>query len=213
MINILLVDDHELVRTGIRRLLNDVRGLKVVAEAETGEEALDLARKKRPNVVLMDLNMPGMGGLEATRRIVQSAEKAKVIILTVHTDDPFPSQLIKAGASGYLSKGCSIDEMVEAIKEVNAGKRYLSPAVAQSLAFSLLPGGENSPFDGLSQRELQVLMLLLEGEKMTTISEKLCLSPKTISTYRYRLYGKLGVHSDAELARMAVRHGLVDTPK
>lgn len=209
MINVLLVDDHELVRTGIRRLLTDVKGIKVYAEVDSGEAAIAAVRQTRPDVILMDVSMPGIGGLEATRRLTQSHPELKVIILTVHTDDPFPSQLLKAGAVGYLSKGCNVDEMIHAIRQVAAGKRYISPTIAQSLALSLLPGAE-SPFERLSQRELQVMMMLMQGHKMCDISTKLCLSPKTISTYRYRLYEKLGVHNDAELTRLAMRHGMLD---
>ncbi len=209
MINVLLVDDHELVRTGIRRLLTDVKGIKVYAEVDSGEAAIAAVRETRPDVMLMDVSMPGIGGMEATRRLTHSYPDLKVIILTVHTDDPFPGQLLKAGAMGYLSKGCNVDEMIHAIRQVAAGKRYISPSVAQSLALSLLPGAE-SPFERLSQRELQVMMMLMQGNKMCDISTKLCLSPKTISTYRYRLYEKLGVHNDAELTRLAMRHGMLD---
>jgi two-component system invasion response regulator UvrY len=209
MINVLLVDDHELVRTGIRRLLSDVRGIKVYAEATTGEEAIQAVREKVPDIVLMDVSMPGIGGMEATRRLTQSHPDLKVIILTIHTEDPFPTQLMKAGAMGYLTKGCSIDEMVTAIRQVAEGQRYIGTAVAQNLALSLLPG-ENSPFDKLSQRELQVLMMLMQGTKLSVIAEKLCLSPKTISTYRYRLHDKLGVRSDAEMTKLAMRYGMLN---
>lgn len=210
MINVLLVDDHDLVRTGIRRLLDDVSGIRVFAEAEDGETAIKEVRKKRPDVILMDVSMPGIGGLEATRKIKQIDEALPIIILTVHSDDPFPTSLIKAGASGYLHKSCSIDEIVTAIKEVYAGRRYISSEIAQSLALSLLPGNESSPFDNLSQREMQVMFMLVQGNKVQDISEKLCLSPKTISTYRYRLFDKLAVRSDAELTRLAMRYGMLD---
>lgn len=197
-----------MVRTGIRRLLSDVRDIKVYAEATTGEEAIQAVREKVPDIVLMDVSMPGIGGMEATRRLTQSYPDLKVIILTIHTEDPFPTQLMKAGAMGYLTKGCSIDEMVTAIRQVADGQRYIGTAVAQNLALSLLPG-ENSPFDKLSQRELQVLMMLMQGTKLSVIAEKLCLSPKTISTYRYRLHDKLGVRSDAEMTKLAMRYGML----
>ncbi len=208
MIRVLLVDDHELVRTGIRRLLNDTIGIKVYHEVESGEAAIEAVAHERPDVVLMDVSMPGMGGLEATRRLARAYPGVKVIILTVHTDDPFPSQLLKAGAVGYLSKGCSVQEMVTAIRKVGTGERYISPDVAQSLAISLLPGND-SPFAKLSRRELQVLMMLMQGHKLAEISDKLCLSPKTVSTYRHRLYEKLGVRNEAELTRLAMRHGVI----
>jgi two-component system invasion response regulator UvrY len=210
MINVLLVDDHELVRTGIRRLLEDINGIKVYAEAESGEEALRQARKKRPDVVLMDVSMPGIGGLEATRKLMQLYPDLPIIIVTVHTDDPFPSSLLKAGASGYLHKGCSVDEIVTAIRSVHGGKRYISADIAQNLALSLLPGNDKSPFELLSQREMQVMIMLVQGNKVHEISEKLCLSPKTISTYRTRLFEKLRVGNDAELTRLAMHHGILD---
>lgn len=210
MIKVMLVDDHDLVRTGIRRLLSDIRGIKVDSEAKSGEEALELVRRKRPDVVLMDVSMPGIGGMEATRKLTKAYPELRVIVLTVHIDDPFPTRLLQAGASGYLTKASSVDEMVQAIEDVAAGKRYISPEIAQSLALSMLPGGEGSPFDKLSQREMQILLMLTQGEKPKTIADKLHLSPKTISTYRYRLYGKLAVRNDAEMTRMAIRHGLMD---
>jgi len=209
-IKVLLVDDHELVRTGIRRLLDDVSGINVYAEAMDGESAITAVRNKRPDVVLMDVSMPGIGGLEATRKIKQIDATLPVIILTVHTDDPFPTSLLKAGASGYLHKGCSVDEIVSAIREVHAGRRYICTEIAQNLALSLLPGSEGSPFDNLSQREMQVMLMLVQGHKVQDISEKLCLSPKTISTYRTRLFEKLSVRSDADLTRLAMRHGMLD---
>jgi len=210
MINVLLVDDHELVRTGIRRLLSDVSGINVYDEAKDGESAITAVRKKRPDVVLMDVSMPGIGGLEATRKLKQIDSDLPVIILTVHTDDPFPTSLLKAGASGYLHKGCTVDEIVTAIKEVHAGRRYICTEIAQNLALSLLPGSEGSPFDSLSQREMQVMFMLVQGNKVQDISEKLCLSPKTISTYRSRLFEKLSVRNDAELTRLAMRYGMLD---
>lgn len=210
MINVLLVDDHDLVRTGIRRLLEDVPGIKVYDEAESGEQAILLVRNKRPDVVLMDVTMPGIGGLEATRKLKAYIPDLPIIILTVHTDDPFPSSLLKAGADGYLHKGCKVDEIVDAIKQVHAGQRYICSAIAQNLALSLLPGNENSPFDNLSQREMQVMLMLVQGERVQDISEQLHLSPKTVSTYRSRLFEKLNIRNDAELTRLAMRHGMLD---
>ena len=211
MINVLIVDDHVLIRTGLKRLLADVNGIKVSGEAENGEQALDSIRKKRPDVVLMDVSMPGIGGMETTRRIKQHYPDLPVIVLTMHTDDPYPTRLLKAGASGYLHKSCGIDEIVKAIKDVNAGNRYICSDIAQSLALSSLqPGNDTSPLDSLSERELQVMYMLIQGDKVQMISEKLCLSPKTVSTYRYRLFDKLSVKNDAELTRLAMRYGMLD---
>jgi two-component system invasion response regulator UvrY len=210
MIKVAIVDDHELVRTGIIRILSDMSDMEVIAEASSGEEAVQVVRQRQPDVVLMDVNMPGIGGFEATRKLVQMFPGLKVIVVTIHVDDPFPSRMLQAGALGYLTKGCGVDEIVTAIREVYAGRRYISADVAQHLALKLMPGGEQSPFDSLSPRELQVMLMLTQGTKVQEISDKLCLSPKTVSTYRHRLYDKLGVSSDVALTRLAMRFGVVD---
>lgn len=207
---VLLVDDHELVRTGIRRLLDDFDDIDVIAEAESGEEAIILVRKHRPQVVLMDVNMPGIGGLEATRKLTQIDPDVKVIVVTIHLDEPFPTRLLKAGAAGYLTKGCAVSEIVDAIRQVGKGKRFIGSDVAQQLAMTMLPGSDKSPFDALSQRELQVMLMVTQGQKIQEIADKLCLSPKTVSTYRYRLFEKLDVKSDVELTHLAMRHGMMD---
>lgn len=212
MITVLLVDDHALVRSGIRAVLNQGDGIRVIAEAEDGESAIDLVRQNPPDVVLMDVNMPGIGGMEATRRIVRLNPKVKVIILTVHNEEPYPTRLFKAGAAGYLTKGCSVEEMVQAIRQVHAGGHFVSNAIAQSVALSMLPGHE-SPLERLSQREMQVFMMLMRGDRPQQISDTLHLSPKTVSTYRTRLFSKLGVKSDADLARLAMRYGLLEDAK
>lgn len=211
MINVLLVDDHDLVRVGIRRLLTDVKGIKVVGEAKSGEEAVRIARDLQPHVVLMDVKMPGIGGLEATRKLIRAHPDIKVIAVTVYGDEPFPSRLLQAGAAGYITKGSSLEEMVQAIRSVNSGQRYISPEVAQQLALKHLSDQEASPFDSLSERELQVMIMITNGQKVQEISDKLCLSPKTVNSYRYRLFEKLNVNSDVELTHLAMRHGMLDT--
>jgi len=210
MIKVMLVDDHDLVRTGVKRLLEDAGQFEIVAEATTGEEAMALLRKTDPDVVLMDINMPGIGGLEATPKLLRIKEDLKIIIISMHTDELFPQRVIKAGAMGYLTKGSRIDEIVHAIHEVQANRHYITPEIAQRLALSQVDETADSPFDALSARELQVLLLMLEGNKVSEISEQLCLSPKTVSTYRGRLHDKLGVKSDVELARLALFHGLIE---
>lgn len=211
MITVLLVDDHDLVRAGIRSLLADLNDIKVIGEASSGEEAVRIAREKHPNVVLMDVRMPGIGGLEATRKLLRADPDIKVIALTVCGEEPFPSKLLQAGAAGYLTKGSGIDEMVQAIHSVHTGKRYISPEVAQQLALKHLSDDKASPFDALSERELQVMLMITSGQKVQEISDKLCLSPKTVNSYRYRLFDKLNVHSDVELTHLAIRHGILDT--
>lgn len=209
MIRVLVVDDHDLVRTGITRMLADIDGLQVVGEADSGESALKLARELKPDVVLMDVKMPGIGGLEATRKLLRSHPDIKVVAVTVCEEDPFPTRLLQAGATGYLTKGAGLDEMVQAIRLAFAGQRYISPQIAQQLALkSFQPQG--SPFDALSEREIQIALMIVGCQKVQIISDKLCLSPKTVNTYRYRIFEKLSVTSDVELTLLAVRHGMVD---
>jgi len=210
MINVLLTDDHELVRTGIRRLLEDSKQVKVVGEAECGEDSLQLAQSLNPDVILMDVNMPGIGGVEACRRILQRNPKQKIIVLTVHIEQTFPKRLLEIGAKGYLTKDCGIDEMIKAIKQVNSGGSYIASTIAQQLALSLLPGNEANPIDRLSRREFQVMLMISQGLTNVEISDKLCLSPKTISTYRLRVLEKLDAHNEVDLIKIAVEQGMVD---
>lgn len=211
MIRVLVVDDHDLVRTGITRMLADIEGLQVVGQAQSGEESLIKTRELKPDVVLMDVRMPGIGGLEATRKLIRSHPDLKVVAVTACEDDPFPTRLLQAGAAGYLTKGAGLEEMVQAIRLVFGGQRYISPQIAQQLALkSFQPQTNGSPFDLLSEREIQIALMIASCEKVQSISDKLCLSPKTVNTYRYRIFEKLSISSDVELALLAVRHGMVD---
>lgn len=214
MITVLVVDDHDLVRAGICRLLSEVVGITVVAEANSGEEAVKVAKEKRPHVVLMDVNMPpGFGGLGAIPKMLHNDPNIKIIMLTIYEMDPFPAKLLQAGASGYLTKGAALEEIVTAIRTVHEGKRYLSPRVAQQLALKNFIDPDISPFDLLSDREIQVMMMITGGQSVQRISEKLCVSPKTINSYRYRMYEKLNVASDVELTLLAMRYGMLNTEK
>lgn len=210
MIKIMLVDDHRLVRAGLRRVLQEASDMEVVAEASSGEEALELARLQPPDVVLMDINMPGIGGLECTRRLLQRWPETKVIAVSMHMEEPYPSRLLAGGAAGYLSKDSAADEVVAAIRRVYSGGHYVAADVAGNLAASLVRGISNSPFDQLSQRETQVMLMVTKGYSTQEISDRLHLSPKTVSTYRYRLFEKLNVTNDVELTRMAMRYGLLE---
>lgn len=210
MIKVLLVDDHQLVRAGIRRILDDAEDIEVCGEVGSGEEALKQVKQTRPEVVLMDVNMPGIGGLEATRKLLRLDESLKIIALTVHVDEPYPSRLLEAGALGYLTKGCDEQEILNAIRAVHVGQRYIGADIARQMALSGLSGKTKNPFDKLSQREIQVMMMITQGQKVQEISDILCLSPKTVSTYRYRLYEKLGVSNDVELTHLAIRHHMID---
>ena len=208
MIRVLLVDDHHIVRAGINRLLADADDIEIVAEAASGEEALKLTHDNEIDVVLMDVQMPGIGGIEATRKIIHYHPKVKVLVLTVCDDDIFPTRLLRSGAAGYVTKGSPAEELLQAIRQVDAGERYLSPQVAQQLALKRFDEKE-SPFDLLSERELQVLLMITQGQKVQDISSQLHLSPKTVNTYRYRIFAKLGVKSDVELTHLALRYGII----
>lgn len=210
MINIILVDDHEIVRTGLKMIIEKMPGIKIVAEAENGQQAIDAVRHYKPDVVLMDVNMPVISGVEATRRITQYMPATKIIILTVHAENPFPAQLLEAGASGYLTKGCAAEELEKAIKAIMSIGRYIGSDIAQQMALSLLPGGDASPFDDLSSREMEVMMLLAQGKRPKEIAESLLLSPKTVATYKYRILEKLELENTIELAHFAIRHGILE---
>ncbi len=205
MIRVLLVDDHELVRSGIEALLNAVEGIVVVAVCECGEKALEVIGDEPPDVVLMDVNMPGMGGFEACRRILLTFPQVKIIGLSVHNGGPVPQQLLKLGVVGFVSKASPVSEMVGAIRAVMSGKRYLCQDVASNLAFQSLEGDETSPFFQLSQREAEVAQLILRGKGIQEIAQALELSDKTVNTYRYRLYSKLNIKNDVELTRLALK--------
>ncbi len=207
----MLVDDHDLVRTGIRRILDDVSGIKVIAEARSGEEAVKVGRQVKPNVVLMDVKMPGIGGFEATRKLLRIDPDMKILIVTICNNDLYPSRLLQIGAAGYLTKGATTDEMVQAIRAVHAGQRYISPEIASRLAFRHVTDKDGSPFESLSERELQVMLMITMGMKVQEIADKLCLSPKTVNSYRYRIFEKLKVKNDVELTLLAIRHGLIES--
>jgi len=208
---VLIVDDHDLVRHGFKSLLGAQPGIDVVESLNSGEKAINYCRDNPGgvDVILMDVNMPGIGGIEATHRISKAWPDIGIIIVTVHDEGPLPKQLLNGGARGYLTKGNDVEEMIAAIKDVHAGKHYIAKDIAQQLALSVLPG-EVNPIDTLSMREIQVLMMIAQGTKTLAISEILNLSPKTISTYRQRLYEKLDVNSDIEMLHLAMKHGVLD---
>ncbi|MDN6320119.1 MAG: UvrY/SirA/GacA family response regulator transcription factor [Marinobacter sp.] len=215
MIRVLVVDDHELVRSGITRMLADDPDIDVIGQSSSGEDSIEFVRNKRPDIVLMDIRMPGIGGLEATRRILRIDDTIRVIVVTACADDPYPARVMQSGATAYITKGADIREMVRAIRMAHAGQRYISPEIAQKMALKQLGGdkdeeGESSLFDRLSEREMQIAMMVVDCQKVQDISDRLCLSPKTVNSYRYRIFEKLEISSDVELALMAVRYGLLD---
>lgn len=209
MIRVLVVDDHDLVRTGISRMLADSPDIEVIGEADGGDLAIKLAKQLKPDVILLDVNMPNIGGLEATKRLVQLDLGIKILAVSSLSAQPYPSMLLKAGVNGYITKGTPLDEMIRAIKKVYQGGRYFSHEVADQLAEVLLSDNASSPFDLLSDREKQVAMMVVNCQSPQQIADQLFVSVKTINTYRYRIYEKVSVDSDVKLTHLAIRHGLI----
>lgn len=208
-IRVYIVDDHALVRAGVRMLLSGQTDIEVVGESDNGEDALPQIRKLQPDVVLCDLHLPGISGLEVTERVVKGQDGTRVIVVSVLEDGPMPKRLIEAGASGYVGKGGDANELISAIRDVARGKRYLAGRVAQNLALSGIGGGE-TPFDALSARELEVAMLILQGMRQEEIAKRLSLSAKTVNTHKSRLFQKLRIEDTISLARLASQYGLID---
>lgn len=208
-IRVFIVDDHALVRTGMRMILSAEPDIEVIGDAESGEQALPLIRKLQPDVVLCDLHLPGVSGLEVTERVVKGHYGARVIIVSVLEDGPLPRRLLEAGASGYVGKGGDAGELLRAVRDVARGKRYLASSIAQHLALSGIDG-DGSPFDELSPRELEIALLLVQGLRQEDIARRLSLSAKTVNTHKSRLFEKLDIVDSIALARLAGQYGLTD---
>lgn len=208
-IRVFLLDDHALVRTGMRLMLSAEVDIEIVGEADTGEIALPMIRRLKPDVVLCDLHLPGISGLEVTERIVKGGYDSKVVVVSVLEDGPMPKRLIEAGASGYVGKAGDAAELLRAVRDVARGKRYLANGIAQHLALAGI-GGESSPFDALSPRELEVAMLLVQGMRQEEIAKRLSLSAKTVNTHKSRLFEKLDIQDSIALARLSSQYGLSD---
>lgn len=209
MVKILIVDDHELVRTGLRLILEEVPEFNVVGDAKSGEDALRFCRKAAPDVVLMDVNMPGIGGLEATKQIVRLSENTRVICLSMYTENPIPAKVMQMGAYGFLTKDAVPEEMILAIHKVSAGQKYVAPEIAQQIALGKLDMDDNNPFEQLSDRELEITLMLVRGQRVPEIASSLNISAKTVNTYRYRLFDKLNINTDVELTHLAIRYKLI----
>ncbi|STX29463.1 response regulator GacA [Legionella beliardensis] len=212
MIKILIVDDHALVRMGIRRLLEDLPDMDVVAEAASGEEALLLVKSHKPDVVLLDMKMPGIDGWEVTRRLKKSNPHIKIIAVTAVCAEPLPTRILQLGAMGYLTKESGAQEMAAAIRKVAKGEKYLSAEIAQKMAINSLMAVQGSPFDALSEREMQVMLMITSGMAVQDIADRLFLSTKTINGYRYRIFEKIGIKNDVELTHLAMKHGVIEKP-
>lgn len=208
-IRVFIIDDHALVRTGMRMILSSQTDIVVVGDADSGESGLPQVRALKPDVVLCDLHLPGVSGLEVTERIVRGDYGTRVIVVSVLEDGPLPKRLIEAGASGYVGKGGDANELLRAVRDVARGKKYLAPAVAQNLALAGI-GGNGSPFDELSPREIEIALLLVQGMRQEEIARRLSLSPKTVNTHKGRMFEKLGIHDTIALARLAAQYGLTD---
>lgn len=208
MIRIMLVDDHAVVRAGYRVLLESADNLEVVAEAETGEQACKAYVDHRPDVTVMDLSLPGMGGLAAIRRIMARDAKAQILVFSMHENTVFVDQALNAGARGYITKSSAPDVLLEAINEIAKGGVFLVPDIAQHLAFQKARG-EDTPFSMLSTREFEIFCLLAEGLNTSQIAKRLSLGYKTVSNYTTQIKSKLEVSSVAEIARMAISHNIV----
>lgn len=207
-IKVFMVDDHALVRTGMRMILSNEVDIHVVGEAETGEQALPMIRQLQPDVVLCDLHLPGISGLEVTERITRGGRGPRVIVVSVLEDGPLPKRLLEVGAHGYVGKGGDAAELLRAVRDVARGKRYLGSNVAQNMALSGLGGP--TPLDSLSGREVEIAMLLVQGLRQQEIAERLCLSPKTVHTHKARLFHKLQVEDSIALTRLLQQYGVVD---
>ena len=224
-VRLMLVDDHEVIRTGLKSFLESQPGLQVVAEASSGVEALKLAQEHHPEVVIMDISMPDMDGLETTRRMRVSSPNCKVLALTVHTDKQYFFEMLSAGAMGYVTKQSAAEDLVDAIHAVAVGSVYLQPPLAawllddyrrllKQVPPGVRPGGDDlsaaKDLEVLSDRELQVLECVSEGMTSVVIGETLGISPKTVARHRERIMNKLDLHSSAELVKFAIRTGLID---
>jgi two-component system invasion response regulator UvrY len=210
MIRILLVDDHAVVRTGFRLLLQSLKDVTVIGEAESGEAACQRYTELTPDLVIMDLAMPGMGGLEALKRIRAHHSQAKVLALSAHDDPMHARRALQEGALGFLSKRSAPEALLEAVSTVAAGKRYLDAHLAQKLALADVDGATKSPIERLSEREFEVFVRLAKGASVLKIAEDLKLSASTVGTHLYNIKQKLGVTNQSELTLIAIRHGLIE---
>jgi two-component system, NarL family, invasion response regulator UvrY len=206
---VMLVDDHAVVRMGFRLLLQATDDIEVVAEADSGESACQRVPEIRPDVVVMDIAMPGMGGIEAVKRLLAHDRELRILALSAHEDTSHPRRALKAGALGYLSKRGAPEALIEAIRTIARGRRYLDPQIAQRMAVQDLEGGGN-PTEQLSEREFEVFVQLARGQSVNQIADNLKLASSTVGTHLYNIKQKLGVQNQAELTLLAVRHGLIE---
>lgn len=209
MIKILIADDHPVVRRGLKQVLADEPDMKVTGEAANASELLDKIRKEPSDIVLLDITMPGRGGLDVLKELKRERGNLPVLVLSMHPEDQFGLRVLKAGAAGYLTKDAAPEELVNAIRKVCRGGKYVSPQLAEQLADHLGPDERKPPHEALSDREYQVLCLIAAGKRVGDIAQELALSVKTISTYRGRILQKMKLKTNAEMTRYALERGLV----
>jgi DNA-binding NarL/FixJ family response regulator len=209
MIRILVADDHAIVRRGLRQIVADESDMQVVGEAQTTQEILDLARQEEWDVTVLNISMPGRGGFEALKALKQTHSKRPVLVLSMYPEDQFAVRAFRAGAAGYMTKESAPEDLVQAIRKVVRGGKYVSPSLAEKLAAELGEDAERPPHEALSEREYHVLCLLASGKTVTQIAAEMSLSVKTISTYRVRLLEKMRMKTNAEVTRYAIEHRLI----
>jgi DNA-binding NarL/FixJ family response regulator len=210
LIKILIADDHAIVREGLKRIIDETSDMVVAGEAADGQEALNLVLKEDLDVVLLDIAMPGRGGMDALKQLKLDKPALPVLVLSMYSEEQYAIRALKAGASGYMTKESAPEELIGAIRQVSNGGKYVSPSLAEKLAFHLAPGGEKPPHEMLSDREYQVMCMIASGKTVKEIAEELSLSVKTISTNRTRLLRKMAMKNNSEITYYAVKEGLVD---
>jgi len=210
MIKIVIADDHDIVRAGLKQIISDSRDMKVTGESGNAEQLIELVKKNDYDVVLLDLKMSGMNGLDAIKHIKLIKPDLPVIVLSMHAEDQYAVRTIRAGASGYITKETASENLIAAIKKAVAGGRYISPALAESLADSIAWGGTESPHDALTDREFQVMCMIASGRSVSEIASELFLSVKTISTYRHRILSKMNMKNNSELTHYVIKNNLLD---
>ena len=208
-IKVLLVDDHAVVRMGFKMLINAEVDMEVIGEAESGELGIKSYKELQPNLVIMDITMPGIGGIEAIDRILANDKNARILVLSAHEDSVHPKRVLKAGALGYLTKRSAAEELIKAIRTVHSGIKYLEASIAQQMAITNL-SGENNPVEILSDREFEVFIALAKGKSTNEIADTMCLSPRTVGTHLYNIKQKLNANNSAEIALIAIRCGLME---
>lgn len=208
MIRVLIADDHAIVREGLKRILADDHEMETVAEAADGLQAARLVREHKPDVVLLDISMPDRSGIDALADIQSASPDTRILMLSMHPEDQYAIRCLRDGADGYLTKESAPELLLDAIRKIHSGGKYVSPLLAEKLAVNLNSGPDTAPHERLSDRELQVLVMIGDGDTVSRIADKLCVSVKTVSTYRARILEKMGMENNAQLMRYAIDHHL-----